>query len=678
MFVTEDPSRRRTLLIALSFVVIYLLQILLAVGHQSQTNDEGYHLAAGYRYWQCGDFGINPEHPPLVKLLAAVPLRLLHVPAPDGACGKEPTTKDAGYGMSYHWYYEQGLDPERMMRWGRIAAATFSLMLAVTSFFFARALFGSAAALFTLALLVFEPTLLAHGALITTDSAVTACMILSVFAFYSYAQQPTFVRLLLAGISIGLTLAVKHSGVLLLPILLLLAIAEAWQRRDTGRARLRPLLAYMAIVTIGVAVLWTVYDWRFAPRPGGVAMTLPLAQFISNVEQQGNDSFLVAQAIPLIARLHLLPEAYLYGFVDVLSISHPGQPPFLLGKLYPHGQWFYFPITFMIKSTLGFLALGLCVVLVPWRRLAGGRPLLYVLTPCTVVLGAAMTSGLNIGYRHVLPMVPFLCVLLGATAAWMLSRKGALRVTAIILSLVHIASSLLTFPDYIPYSNEAWGGPSRTYRVLTDANADWGQSIKELKTYLDRHSINDCWLAYDGVTAPEYYGVHCRRLPPNGYGAPGGPTPKMVSGTLLISAMTISGIEWENAELNPYRAFLTDTPTDVVGGSILVFQGAYDMTGVAAVQHIAIANRLAGERQFAEAKTEAQSGLALMPASVRGYLALGNACAGLQQTASARQAFESALHLGQAMPAWYPNEIARAQRGLQALLGVESSGAPTS
>lgn len=653
-------------------MVIYLLQMLLAVQQQSQTFDEGYHLAAGYRYWQCGDFGINPEHPPLAKFVAAAPLWLGHAKAPTGNCGTESSDKMAGYDRSFRWYYSEGNDADAMTRAGRLAMAMFSIVLAVVCFLFARKLFGDTAALLALTLLAFEPTLLAHGPLITTDTAVTAMMLASVYAFYRYAQGRSLGRLIAAGLVTGIALAVKHSGVLVLPVLLLLTIYECWRTRDesgesaAARHWARYLGAFALIVVIAVGLLWAIYGFRYGARPNGVAMTDPLSQFITEVEEQGTRTIIVTHVIPLIARWHLLPEAYLYGFVDVLNISDPGQPPFLLGKLYPHGQWFYFPITFVIKSTLGLLGLVLLAFFVPWRRLGLTRQLLYLLTPIAVVMYFGMRSGLNIGYRHVLPIVPFLCIFLGAAAAQLLKRGRAWQIAVVVLFAWHIVSSLRAYPSYLSYSNEAFGGPSRTYRVLTDANADWGQGMLQTAAYLKKKGITDCWFAYDGVASREYYGVRCKDLPQNRW-APTASVPQKIEGTLLISAMTTSGIEWENEELNPYREFLKRQPDDVIDGSVLVFRGTFDLPGVAAVQHIANANHLNDDHKYAEARAEAEQGIALTPTSVRGYLALGDAFAGLNDKEQARQAYQAALRLAAAQAQWYPNEIGFAQRSLRKL-----------
>jgi 4-amino-4-deoxy-L-arabinose transferase-like glycosyltransferase len=662
---------RRHFLIAAAIITIYLLQILFAVKDQAQTIDEGFHLTAGYRYWQCADFGFNSEHPPLVKMVAAAPLWWSHTPAPQGKCGQEPTTKDYGYGLGAHWYFGQGLNAEQMLWRGRLAASIFSLILAVTCFFFARELFGDTAALFALTLLAFEPTMLAHGALITTDTAVAAFVLGAVFAFYRYMQKPTPRRLIVAGLITGLALSVKHSGLLVLPILFVLALGECWRTRATSqhlrRHPLRMTFALAIIVVIAVGVLWATYGWRFGARPNGAAMTSPISEFISLAQQMGNHSFVLVRVVPVLERLRLLPQAYLYGFVDVLNVSNPGLPPYILGKLYPHGKWFFFPVNFVIKSTLSFLALSvIAITAVPWRRLTWGRQLFYLLVPVLVWTAIAMTSGLDIGYRHMLPTIPFLCILFGATASYLFTRSRALRIAIVTLFVLHIASSLHAFPDYIPYSNEAWGGKSKTYRVLTDSNVDWGQAINETRRYLAANNIHDCWIAYDNVAPAEHYGIQCRQLPPNVGGAPTTP-PLRATGTFILSDLSVSGIEWERPELNPYREFLHATPKAVIGGAMLVYEGTFDLSAAAAVQHMAVADSLNDAKQFEQAEARARQGIALLPESVRGHLALGNALAGLNKTDEARLEFETALKLATQRAEWYPIQIAQLRRALDKL-----------
>ena len=653
---------------------IFVLELAFSIRHQSQTYDEGFHLIAGYRYWQCGDFGINSEHPPLVKFVAAAPLRLGHVPAPRGECGKESTTKDDGYDVGLTYLYRQGLDADSLLYRARLGAGVFGLALALACFVCARSMFGETAGLIALLIVVFEPNALAHGALITTDAAVSAFMLWTVFAFWRFAVTRSPLWLIATGAFTGLTLASKHSGVLIVPILVALAAIELVRKRTTRTQQdaakrslaqrvVRRASEVAAILLIGTFVLWCFYGLRFAPRPAGQPMTTELNDFIAQVQEQGTHGVGLTRVIPGLARWHLLPEAYLYGLVDVLSVSNPGQPPFLLGKLFPHGRWFYFPIAFVIKTTLGFLAL-LVLAFIPknWNAEINrddSRPLKfgYLIVPPLIVLVVAMQSGLNIGIRHVLPMFGFLIVLIAGAAVQLLARSRVWQFAVWALLAIHAASSLHSYPNYLPYSNEAFGGTYNTYRYLTDSNVDWGQGVYQTRDYLSRHSIQDCWLAYDGAVLLSYYRLPCKPLSGNSSTA-GTIPPASVTGTFVLSDLSISGIEWETPELNPYRAFLAARPVANIGGAVLVYRGTFDLSGVIAVASIARSN-LERESNASAALADAQIALSITPQSVRAQLALGRSLAALGHKEEARSVLHAALAQAQKRGAeWYPGQIA--------------------
>lgn len=672
--------KKLTGLFAAALFAIFFLQLALSIRHQSQTYDEGFHLVAGYRYWQCGDFGINSEHPPLVKFVAAAPLWLGHAPAPSGDCGHEPTDKGYGYGLGINYLYGHRVDADALLFRARLAASISALLLAAGCFLLARSMLGDIAGLIALLLLAFEPSVLAHGALITTDAALSAFTMLTVLAFYRYHRSRAIGWLLGTGLLTGLTLASKHSGVLIIPILVLLATIDlVYAQRDSDSGvrserwavRIRRSTAEMAaILAIGVCVLWCFYGLRFAARPGNQPMSRSLTDFIVTAQEEGTHGIVLTQVIPRLARWHLLPQAYLYGFVDVLNVSNPGQPPYILGKLYPHGRWFYFPVVFIVKSTLGFLILfliALSFALARWHERGQSKRYLYLIAPPVVFLAVATQSGLNIGYRHVLPIVGFLCVLIaGAASSLVLRNRAWSTIAVVVLLIAHIASSLHAYPNYLPYSNELWGGPSRTYRILTDANVDWGQGLYQTRDYLARHAIRDCWIAYDGAAKPSYYGIPCREITPNA-DSPTNVTPLSAEGTFVLSDLTISGIEWEPGKLNPYLVFQKTKPVDVIAGAMLVYRGAFDLSGVAAVTHIARSNNPRDSKP-ADALTEAQAAVELTPGSVRAHLALGRALATLARKAEARQQFETALSLAhETGDAWYPIQLADIRRELRKL-----------
>ena len=171
-FTSSLSARSRVASFAL--VVIFLIQILAVIRREVMTNDEGYHTYAGFRYWQCADFGVNPEHPPLPKLLASLPLRLGHTLAPIGPCPVASTVKGIGYADSNLWYYGSNTqaaraDVDKVLWRARATMSIFAVTLALAAFFFTRQLFGESSALIALGLIAFEPTLIAHGALVRSE-----------------------------------------------------------------------------------------------------------------------------------------------------------------------------------------------------------------------------------------------------------------------------------------------------------------------------------------------------------------------------------------------------------------------------------------------------------------------------------------------------------------------------
>jgi 4-amino-4-deoxy-L-arabinose transferase-like glycosyltransferase len=657
-----------------ALLLIFWCSMTTSVRRMSQTFDEGFHLFAGWRYIQCRDFGINTEHPPLMKLVAASALRLEGVPPPAGVCGAEPTTKDYGYGSGERYLFKQGLDADAVLYRARRGVTVFALALAVLTFFFARRLFGYWAGVVALTLVTFDPTVLAHGALLTTDTALCACLLGTVFAVYLYIERPSLLRLLLCGVALGLTLAAKHSGILVLPITLLLFLFAGLRRRGDGWRLARLAGAWAIAVLVGVGVLWAVYGFHFSGRPGNAAMTLPLNDFLAQVRSQGTRGFLPDFAIPLAARWHLVPLPYLYGLTDVLSIMLPGQPPFLLGKLYPHGQWFYFPVVFLLKNTLEFLALLLLgLVGGGWLRRDAANPdrrwkLVVLLTPVVVIWAAAMQSGLNIGYRHVLTTFAFLAIVAAGGCVAFVARRPIWTVPVAIVLVLHAGASLRAWPNYLPYMNEALGGTMQSYRYMTDANVDWGQGVLSTRDWLAAHKTTNCWLAYDGAVALSYYHLPCQLLPGNqGDSAAGAAPPAEATGTFVISSLAMSGIEWEPGALNPYAKFLQGRPAANIGGAMLVYEGTFDLRAAQAAELIALSGASL-EKNAALAAEQARRAIALTPTSVRAYMALARADKVLGDAAGERDNFAASLKQAEATGAeWYPWEMAEAKKALAAL-----------
>ena len=629
-------------IVGLCFLLVVLgLQLFFSVRRESQTWDEANHIFTGYRTWTHADFGLNPEHPPLVKLLATVPLLRSDLKSP---ALEERFFKEDAFLRGKEFLYQN--DPEKILARTRTVAATLTLLAALVLFFATREMFGSGSAFIALTLLTFDPNFLAHGALITTDVGLTCFMLLSVYMFYRYLKSPTALRLIAAGVAVGLVLAVKHTGLLVLPILFLLTICELFiggRRESISRQLVKLFGSFALIAAIGLVVLWSLYGFRYAARPDGLQLNPPLAEYVKGLEPRE------AWPISTAARFHVLPESYLYGLADV-RLTANYYTSYVLGKVYPHGVWFYFPVAFLVKSTVGVLALLLLSFgVVAMRRMTHWREVVFLIVPVIFYLIVALTVGMNIGVRHIIVVYAFLYALIGG-ATWALirtSRRWAYVV--VVFVLVHAASSVKAFPNYIPYANELWGGPSQTHKYLTDSNSDWGQQLKSIKQYLDQRGVKDCWFLYfaAGVAEPNYYGIPCKPLPTISTLWLNLPidVPASINGPVLISASNLSGVEFGPGPLDPYGQFKLLKPSAVIDNGVFVFEGTFEVPLVAAISRTQKAYNLLQEKQLDLALQEAHAAVALAPESIQTNNALGDVLREMGQPQQARASYEKSLDL---------------------------------
>jgi hypothetical protein len=621
-------------------LAVQAAQIAFVVHRESLTFDEDDHIFAGYMMFHTGDYGLNPEHPPLVKLLAALPLlgRSLWTPPPRN---REFKT-EAYLGGRDFLAHNDGGNQHLVFRM-RLAAGLLALALPVLVFCAAREWFGTTAGLVALVLVSFDPNLLAHSALVTTDMGVTLFFLAGIYAFYRYVKQPSLIRLLVAGIAAGLLLATKHSGILLAPMLVLLIGWEIFAAPKGSRARLALRLgrAFAVIVATGVLVLWCFYGFRYAARPAGLWLNTSLADYAAPL---GNFN---SSVILFFARFHLLPESYLIGLVDVKRVAE-FYPTFIFGKVHAHGVWWYFPAVILIKTTLGLLAL---VALAAWAILTGrlrkGRELAFILIPWFVYLAVAIQAGMNIGARHILPLYVFAAIFAAAGIVALADSNRRWAWVCAVLVFAHIASALLVFPNYIAYANEAWGGPTNVHNLLSDANVDWGQQLFQVKDWQDRHPGEECWFAYFARPEidPAVYGIHCHALPTIDTFWLGGSeiVPPTINGTVLISAGDLSGCEWPSGRMNPYREFQSLQPAESIDYGVFVYRGSFEMNQAAALSRAQHAYELLIARQLEQALVVAREAVSLDPEEIVSQTALGDIAAALGHKDEARQAWQAAI-----------------------------------
>ncbi|MDQ4122309.1 MAG: glycosyltransferase family 39 protein [Acidobacteriota bacterium] len=644
----------------------FVFQLWFHAARTSATVDEVQHIFAGHRHWQCADFAINPEHPPLLKLLAASPLifRTLNEP-PIWECGTRPTSKTDASLAGFSFLARNNTDSIVIPT--RLAASVLSLLLAVLVFLAALGMFGRFEALVALALLAFEPNIIAHGSLVTTDIAVSVGFFAAVYVLYRYRKKPSLIRFLALGSTIGLTLAAKHSGILVIPILFLLLFSDLLLFRrfenetPLQRKIIRDVAAFAGAVLIGVVLLWACYGFNARALPGSGEETI-LQEVFPTQTPEGKQPSVFRRTLKTMTGV--FPESYTVGLADVVSSS--SRPMFLLGEVYPAGRWFYFPVAFSIKTSLALLVLlaaGLFSVRLYRER---GREMLYLLLPSLAFFGISLASKMNIGVRHILPVYAFFIVV-AAAGGCALSRKHKIARWALILLLVaHAATAFRTAPNYLAFSNILWGGTNNTYRLLADSNVEWGQNLKLVNEYLIAEKIEDCWFANFGGGELARRNVPCR-LMPGGYAwnateEPVEPIPSIVEGTILLSVALLPPVGG-----NEYLPVIANEPVAQIGGSIFVYRGRFELQLASALSYVARAEHIARLNRFEEAVDDARTAIKLVPDDARMHLALGTVLKGANQKDEAKRELETAIRLAQSNPAIFGQTEMRARAELAEL-----------
>ena len=529
-------------LLVVLLLLAFFAQAVTSVLHKAPTFDEEFHIARAYAYVRTGDLRMQQNHPPLVSVLAGLPLLLMPELTPPE---EVPHWDDAFlFLFADSMFWRLGHDVDKMLFLARFPVILLGTLLGVCVFRWARELYGLRAGLLAAGLYAFAPNVLAHTRLVTTDLAVTACVCIALYAFWRYLRQPNARRLVLAGLTVGLALTAKLSALLLLPVLVVLALLEGWRRTGPGTRAVRHYLVVIGrlslLVLVAGFVVWAFYRFEVRPWPG--------------------------TGFPLPATTYLLNVRTLVGHAE------RGHGAFLMGQVSMHGWWYYFPVTFLLKTPLPTLMLLTVAVWDTVRRKRWLEEAPLLLFP-VVYFALALTSSLNIGYRYILPIAPFLCLYAAkvASVAW-LQPLWLRRYVLPALTVVYAGVALWLHPHYLAYFNLLAGGPDGGYRYLVDSSLDWGQDLKLLKAYLDEHDVGDISLGYFGTADPAYYGIQYRSLFAAGssriakHFSPINPTP----GWYAVSATVLQGPF--SPEPDIFDWFRRREPAGKVGYSIFVYR----------------------------------------------------------------------------------------------------------
>ena len=495
-----------------------------AARRESIAFDEVAHIGAGVSYLQKLDMRMNPEHPPLAKIVAAIPLVVRGVRADYS----DVSWSVSGHGwgnMMGEWSWGHTMivswnDRDSTMMWARAPMLLLTLILGVFVYRYAAELGGPWGGLLCLVAYVTTPAFLVFGPLVLTDVAVTLTSLLTLWSFAELWRAPSRATLIPFGLLLGAAFLTKFSSGFLLFAFLAFRLSLRWlplpdmpqgrvELRAWRRVRARYLWKGILLSAVTVYVVYLLLSWNQPSDPMQFLQPGDALQFLGH-----------STAAMVVRRLLMPPFVYFRGLLFFALSSN--RSTFLLGHFYTHGVWFYFPILFLLKSTLAFLLMlvlaipiglmvrskvaGACVV--PAEKRCHWRAVWIFFL---VFVTFCMLSRMTISIRHftipivllilLLAPVPRALGLLGKSG-WPAARLGLVAYAA--LALFSVVTVVRLYPHFFPFVNSlGFGRPA--YTLVSDSNLDWNQALPEVEEYVQQHGLSRVLLDEYGMNDPNVY-----------------------------------------------------------------------------------------------------------------------------------------------------------------------------
>ncbi|MFH1401948.1 MAG: glycosyltransferase family 39 protein [Parcubacteria group bacterium] len=495
--------------------------------NDSFTFDETAHIVAGYSYLTQMDYRMNPEHPPLIKDLAAIPLLFLNLNFPKS----DPIWTQASPAVWWHQFdlavkflYNSGNDPDVILLWTRLPMIFVLILLGLFIFLWAKKLWGRKSGLIALFLFAFFPTFLAHGRFVTTDIGAAFGAIFATYFWLEFLKNTTKKSLIFAGLALGTALLIKFSLILLLPFFAIITFAFAWLK-DDGREKFTNLTKYTGLTILAgmigvVFVIWPVYGYNMARYP-------------QERQVQDTKDLLATTNIPdAIIKINIILDSnpvtrplghYFLGLLTATNRATTGNTTYYMGEISADSWRSYFPVVYFIKNPLPFhiltliaLIYALWLVKRPYWLDARRKISEWIknhftefsmLTFLAIYWATSLVSNLNIGVRHLMPIFPFTILLVSGVIAKLL-KEPFLKFKYIVLSVLFlwlVISVVSIYPHFLAYFNESVGGPDKGYLYVVDSNLDWGQDLKRLKDWVNANDVDYIYLDYFGGGSPDFY-----------------------------------------------------------------------------------------------------------------------------------------------------------------------------
>jgi hypothetical protein len=591
-------EKKYKLIVFLILSFMFIVSVLNA-NNDSAIFDETAHIGAAYSYVTQHEIRLNPEHPPLIKDLAGLPLLFLNlnfdVSGQSFWNGTMPKKWDEGqWAAGRYLLYQVGNNPDAIIFWARFPIILLSLLLGWFIFFWAKKLFGISGGLLALVFYAFDPNILGHNHFVTTDIGIAAFLTFSFYYYIKFIKNPSWKNVLWAGIFLGLLQLSKFSFLIAFPIFALITILYPLVVR-AEISRIKKFGEYVGkgaiVFSLSMIVMWGVYALNtFKMKPETISQAIDATFSLADTNPKNiytNKTLHWLNDNSLIRPLAIYGEGIGYVFRRVSG----GNGAYFLGHVSSTASKSYFPIVFLIKEPLPGLFLmlfALVFALIKIIRTATKFPkqifrnishylrsnILEFSMFSFIFLYAylSITGNLNIGFRHLFPILPFAYILTAKSIVEFIKNHNRLifKLAIGILLIFLIVETIMVYPSYMSYFNSLVGGPKNGYNYVTDSNADWGQDLKRLKYFLDKNpAINKIRVDYFGGGDIYHYIGQDKAILWWDSKRP------IESGWYAISTNFLQGSLYETGK-NPQNSYqwlwkINKKPTYQVGTSLLIY-----------------------------------------------------------------------------------------------------------
>jgi hypothetical protein len=544
------------LLGSLVFLGAFVVRADYVARNTSQTFDEGVHLAAGVSYWRTGDFRLNAEHPPLLKLLWAVPAvthsKVPFDPDPDAWEHKDHSRVADGL------IYEGPVDHFGLLLEARRVSIALATLLVALIGWWAHRVWGPGAGLLACALAATDPNLAAFAPMLSMDLGLALFSTATCYALWEYAEGDSSGWFYAAGLFLGLALAASFTAVL-------------------------------TVAGIGAgAVVFSICGRHFSlPNRTAYGLRRKLAEGLTAFVRLG----LVAAVVVVGSYWGVHALDWGVGFKQQMSRGEFGNPHYFLnGEISSAGWWHYYPEVLAIKTPPAVLILAaVSVALIFFGRRLTARDAAFLIAPPLVYGVLIAATKIDLGMRVLLPAYPLL-ILLAARSATLVPKSGLLQPIALAILTGAVLWSAIEFRNLgreLSYANGLGATRANLHERLGDSNIDWGQGLKALKAELAQRGDPVIYLSYAGTARPEAYGIRHERLPAWGqfHDPPGDKVDP--AGPILV-AVSVSNVQGTYlSDPSTYHWLLTREPVSRTDGSIWLFDVTGDADAIRRLQQLA-------------------------------------------------------------------------------------------